>query len=139
MNAHNRIGHQRTSRQLRLLRGGVAAAALSACDTMTEEEYPTHGTECVASCEVRYPEGLELYETVITGGCICEHSCSDECRVSVCTDKDTPSDECLPCVQEALTGAFCDVGQGLFGACTEDESCSAFIGCVTDCIPTTSQ
>jgi len=113
----------------------LSFVCLAACNSTVEQpSQPLRGTQCVALCELQHPGGLQLYESVVST-CVCKR-CSEDCRSSVCFDKQTPSDECLPCVQDALGGADCDEHGGLFGACFQDKPCADFVACVTACVPT---
>ena len=98
---------------------------LVACDDNAPED-----KSCAASCREKYPEGLRLLNGVI-GICACG-SCSDACGQSVCRDKESPSDECLPCVQQGLSTSCSN--DGLFlSACPGDNECSDLIECIMAC------
>ncbi len=111
---------------------------LAACDSTVEQPKPKRGTECAAACEVQHPEGVRLYRYVVSE-CACNR-CTDDCRQSVCFDKQTPSDDCLPCVQESLEGTDCREHAGLFvSGCLDHEDCADFVGCITACEPIAAQ
>ncbi len=106
--------------------------SLSACDTSIKDPPARYGAECVRACEAREPEGLKKYEVVISA-CVCT-SCSEDCAQAVCSDKEPPSDTCLPCVQDSLDGPNCDEHGGLFRTgCLGYPECRAFVDCVVDC------
>ena len=100
-----------------------ASMSLGACGSTVEQP-------CAASCDDENARGRELFD-VVSSECACE-GCSDACKDSVCIRKQTPSDACLPCVQEALRGDGCKVG--LFNAgCFGHEECVAFVDCLEAC------
>ena len=106
----------------------------AACDSTVEQPgKPPRGTACVAACELQHPAGLYHYELVISE-CVCT-SCSEDCRSEVCGNKQTPSDGCLPCVQDSLEGEACNEHGGLFQTCLGDKECAEFVACVTACDP----
>lgn len=113
------------------LSGTVALLSLwlAACSSTVEPA--RRGTECAAACEAKHPDGLHLYNVVISE-CVCT-GCSEDCSQSVCVDKRTPSDACLPCVQASLDGPACREHGGLFGSCLDTKDCADFVTCITTC------
>lgn len=109
-------------------RVALLSMGLAACDTTAPV-----GHACAAACEEEHADGMDLYSN-LKGTCVCR-SCSEACTQSVCYDKQTPSDTCLPCVQESLRGDSCNVHAGHFGACLSDEACGALVACITACGP----
>ena len=113
-------------------------AGLPACGAEVSVEpdcgVPSTGQACVEACEGQYPQGLAYYNVVMVT-CACS-GCSQECTTSVCDLQETPSDACLPCVQEALGGAPCNEHAGLFGSgCLGHAECADFVACVLACGP----
>jgi len=119
----------------RLSAATLLVSWVTGCDpTVEQPPEPKRGAECVAACELTHPKGLEKYQVVVSV-CACKR-CSEECKAAVCYDKQTPSDACLPCVQESLGGPDCTEHAGLFGSgCLDYEECADFVGCVTGCEP----
>lgn len=113
-------------------RVALLSMGLAACDTT-----PAVGHARAAACEEEHTDGMHLYSN-LKGTCVCR-SCSEACAQSVCYDKQTPSDTCLPCVQESLRGDSCNVHAGHFGACLSDEAYGALVACITACGPYTGQ
>jgi len=90
------------------------------------------GEACAAACEEQHPDGMYWYNN-LKGTCACS-GCSDACTQSVCNDKQTPSDACLPCVQESLGGDSCQRHAGLFrSGCLGKKECAALVACITAC------
>lgn len=117
----------RRSCSVALLSVWMAAISLSACESTV-----LVGEACAAACEDDHTEGLETYRGVING-CVCD-GCSDACTQSVCHEKQTPTDACLPCVQESLSGDACNVHAGLFAAaCLTTKDCGALVECLVAC------
>jgi hypothetical protein len=92
----------------------------------------TVGHECAAACEEQHSDGLDLYNN-LKGSCAC-WGCSEACTQSVCRDKQTPSNACLPCVQESLRGDACNEHAGLFEAgCLGTKACADLVACIVEC------
>ena len=114
---------------------------LASCTAKVDEpDEPLRGSACVEVCEGQHPEGLERFNK-LSSECVCTR-CTEACTSSVCGDKETPTDECLPCVQTALDGDDCHVHGGLFRAnclgpnnSTSSKDCAAFAECVIRCEP----
>ena len=108
---------------------GANVSVEPACDTAA-----TSGQECAAACEAQNPTGLDYYNVVMVT-CACS-GCSDACVTSVCDEQQTPSDACLPCVQQALAGPPCNEHAGLFGSgCLGYDECASFVACLLACDP----
>jgi hypothetical protein len=117
--------------QIYLCCNALFLAWFAACATPSPSLAPTRSA-CAAACEVRHRDGLRLYNN-LKGTCACQ-GCSETCARSVCIDKQTPSDECLPCIQESLRGAACSEHSGLFVVgCLGDKDCAALVGCIEAC------
>lgn len=109
---------------------------LVGCDGTVEQscrgDIGANCNACAAACEQQHPDGLRMYNIVMVT-CVCE-SCDEACSQSVCGDKETPSDMCLPCVQESLGGDACAFA-GHFGSCRSHADCAALVACLTACNP----
>lgn len=91
------------------------------------------GESCASACEDAHPGAIKSFENV-SGLCVCT-SCSEACMKSTCgSPYRTPSDACLPCVQEGLRSDRCNKYEGLWrSGCLSDEGCRAFVDCLTAC------
>ena len=92
---------------------------------------PLRGAQCAEACELQHPLGVKSYRNLVPT-CACT-GCSSDCSHAVCPGEGGPaimSDECLPCVQNALS-EHCDVG--FFEGCWRKETCAALAQCVIDC------
>jgi hypothetical protein len=129
MHHHSKI---RLSSAVALLAVWLATVSLGACSNPVPVGDPVLvGQACAAACEENpTPKGLDLYKSVSVT-CVCE-GCSDACTVSICDKRETPSDECLPCVQAALGSPGCG-GIGHFGSCKGAPECQAIIDCLLAC------
>jgi len=89
-------------------------------------------TTCAADCEEQHPEGLRVLHSYMSS-CACR-SCSDACTQSVCVRKETPSNACLPCMQEGLT-QLCSTDGFFKGGCLDnnDKDCTDLFACITTC------
>jgi len=100
---------------------------LVACDNEVTVE-----NSCAAACEEEHPDGLRAMNTIIGGGCACG-TCSPECAQSVCSTKEAPSNACLPCMREGLSGE-CSHHEGFFEVgCLGNQDCSELVACITAC------
>lgn len=87
---------------------------------------------CAAECEEQHPDGLRIMNDLVGGGCACQ-TCSPECAQSVCSSKEAPSNACLPCMQEGLSGR-CSHNEGFFEVgCLGNQDCSDLVACITAC------
>lgn len=117
----------RLSCSVALLSVWLASVWLTACANTV-----LVGEACAVTCEEEHPEGVEDFRAVSVQ-CVCD-SCSSACKQSVCYDDQTPSDACLPCVQEALRGDSCNEYGGLFlTGCRGHDDCVALINCLVAC------
>lgn len=92
----------------------------------------TTAKPCAALCEEEHADGLADYNN-LKAKCACT-GCTEECEQSVCYDKQPPSDECLPCVQQSLQGDACKVHSAHFkSGCLDTEACGALVACITSC------
>jgi len=119
----------RLSCSVALLSVWLASVCLSACANTV-----LVGKACAAACEEENSEGL-YYFNLVSGRCVC-NGCSAACSKSVCGDHQTPSDACLPCVQESLEGDACNGnGYGAYfkTACLSTDACVALVECLVAC------
>jgi hypothetical protein len=123
MHHHSKL---RLSGSVPLFAVWLAFVSVSACSNTV-----LVGHACAAACEAENPKGVEFYKPVSVV-CVCD-GCSEACSVSVCQEKQAPSDVCLPCVQAALLGEPCKLA-GLFGSCPGAHAeCKALVDCLTAC------
>ena len=116
----------RLSGSVALLSVWLAFMSVSACGNVV-----LVGHACAAACEEEHPKGVEFYKPVSVA-CVCA-GCTHACSVSVCSEKQAPSDACLPCVQAALLGDPCKFA-GLFGTVYGSQpEVRAFVDCLTAC------
>jgi hypothetical protein len=113
----------RLSRPVALL--CLASVSLCACDDTVRA-----GESCAAECEDGNSKGVEQFNAV-NSTCACS-GCSEACSENVCNKDQTPSDTCLPCVQNALQSDKCQVGLFTTG-CNGHAECRAFVDCLLAC------